>query len=232
MRVGRGTIDRWIRAYRSGGFEALAPVASHRVPVTEERLLELAEALKREVPRRTAAQVAQIVLHRRRRGPSERTLQRHLARLGLNTRPDGSAPRRPSVASRPPPRTICGPATPCTARPIAGARPTCSPSSTTTRGRSSAIGGGCRKTPSASKRRFARHWRRVVCLGGAYVDNGSAFVSKQLLRATAPASASSSSTVRPGKPEGRGKIERFFETVRVQFLVEIEAEPATGPGRS
>src|SRR4029077_2597649 len=26
---------------------------------------------------------------------------------------------------------------------------------------------------------------------------------------------------RPGKPEGRGKIERFFRTVRDQFLVEI-----------
>ena len=28
IRVARGTIDRWIRAYRAGGFEALAP--SHR----------------------------------------------------------------------------------------------------------------------------------------------------------------------------------------------------------
>ena len=26
---------------------------------------------------------------------------------------------------------------------------------------------------------------------------------------------------RPGKPEGRGKIERFFRTVRDQFLVEV-----------
>ena len=28
VRVARGTIDRWIRRYRSGGFEALAPVAA------------------------------------------------------------------------------------------------------------------------------------------------------------------------------------------------------------
>lgn len=28
---------------------------------------------------------------------------------------------------------------------------------------------------------------------------------------------------RPGRPQGRGKIERFFRTVRDQFLVEIEA---------
>ena len=30
IRVGRGTIDRWIRAYRAGGFEALAPEVAHR----------------------------------------------------------------------------------------------------------------------------------------------------------------------------------------------------------
>jgi putative transposase len=29
IKVGRGTIDRWIRVYRAGGFEALAP-ESHR----------------------------------------------------------------------------------------------------------------------------------------------------------------------------------------------------------
>jgi putative transposase len=93
VRVGRGTIDRWVRAYRAGGFEALAPVARSGEPVTEKRLLELAEALKREVPRRTAAQVAEIIRTTEGAGPAERTLQRHFARLGLNTRPDGSAPQ-------------------------------------------------------------------------------------------------------------------------------------------
>jgi putative transposase len=75
--VGRGTIDRWIRAYRAGGFEALAPQSRTGEPVTEKRLLDLAEALKREVPQRTAAQVAQIVRTTEGAGPSERTLQRH-----------------------------------------------------------------------------------------------------------------------------------------------------------
>ena len=89
----RGTMDRWIRAYRAGGFEALAPTSRTGEPVTEQRLLDLAEALKREVPRRTAAQVAQIIVTTEGSGPSERTVQRHFARLGLNTRPDGSAPQ-------------------------------------------------------------------------------------------------------------------------------------------
>ena len=60
--------------------------------MTEKRLLDLAEALKREVPRRTAAQVTQIIRTTQGSGPSERTIQRHLARLGLNIRPDGSPP--------------------------------------------------------------------------------------------------------------------------------------------
>jgi putative transposase len=49
-------------------------------------------------------------------------------------------------------------------------------------------------------------------------------VSRQLLRACAVLGIILVHS-RPGKPEGRGKIERFFETVRMQFLVEIEANP-------
>jgi len=93
VRVSRGTIDRWIRTYRAGGFGALAPVPRAGEPVTDKELLDLAEALKREVPRRTAAQVAEIIRTAKGGGPSERTLQRHFARLGLNTRPDGRPPQ-------------------------------------------------------------------------------------------------------------------------------------------
>ena len=55
--------------------------------MTEKRLLDLAEALEREVPRRTAAQVTQIICTTEGTGPSERTIQRHFARLGLDIRP-------------------------------------------------------------------------------------------------------------------------------------------------
>ena len=50
-----------------------------------------------------------------------------------------------------------------------------------------------------------------------YVDNGSPFVSGQLLRACARLGIRLIHS-RPGRPEGRGKIERFFRTVREQFL--------------
>ena len=46
------------------------------------------------------------------------------------------------------------------------------------------------------------------------------FVDKQLLRACACLGIRLVHS-RPGQPEGRGKIERFFRTVREQFLVEI-----------
>ena len=49
-------------------------------------------------------------------------------------------------------------------------------------------------------------------------------VSRQLLRACASLGARLVHS-KPGRPQGRGKIERVFETVRAQFLVEIEARP-------
>ncbi len=59
-----------------------------------------------------------------------------------------------------------------------------------------------------------------------YVDNGSAFVAAPLLRACAVLGIRLVHS-RPGRPEGRGKIERFFRTVRDQFLVEVDAHPVT-----
>lgn len=54
-----------------------------------------------------------------------------------------------------------------------------------------------------------------------YLDNGSGFVSASLLRACAVLGVRLIHS-RPGKPEGRGKIERVFRTVREQFLVEVD----------
>jgi putative transposase len=56
--------------------------------------------------------------------------------------------------------------------------------------------------------------------GAVYPGNGSAFVDPWLLRGCAVLGIKLIHS-RPGKPEGRGKIERFFRTVRDQFLVEI-----------
>jgi putative transposase len=57
-----------------------------------------------------------------------------------------------------------------------------------------------------------------------YVDNGSAFVDAWLLRACAVLGIKLTHST-PGRPQGRGKIERLFLTVREQFLVEITGDP-------
>ncbi|MFU8841652.1 MAG: transposase, partial [Nitriliruptoraceae bacterium] len=94
--VGRSTLDRWIVAYRVGGFDALVPAERRRQPVCDVELLDLAVRLKRENPRRTAAHVVELLVTdlagQDRQVPSKRTVQRHFALLGLNHRPDGTAP--------------------------------------------------------------------------------------------------------------------------------------------
>ena len=223
VRVARGTLDRWIRAHRAGGFEALAPVPRSGVPVTDERLLALAEALKREVPRRTAAQVAQIITTAEGDGPSARTLQRHFARLGLNTRPDGSPPAAFSRFEAAAPGDLwTGDAL---HGPVIAGRKTYLFAFIDDHSRALV---GYRWGFSEDTVRLEAALRSALAARGlprrCYVDNGSAFVSKQLLRALASLNVTLVHS-RPGKPEGRGKIERFFETVRLQFLVEIEVAP-------
>ena len=75
VRVSRPTLDRWIRAWRVGGFPALLPDPRVGVPRTDAALLALAEALKREAPRRTAAQIAEILAATHGASPHARTLQ-------------------------------------------------------------------------------------------------------------------------------------------------------------
>ena len=93
VRVSRVTIDRWIRDWRRGGFDALVPTPRKVVPRTPADVLELAVALKKEVPERTAAQIAAILRAHSGWSPDERTLQRNFVRLELTTRSDGQPPR-------------------------------------------------------------------------------------------------------------------------------------------
>ncbi|MCA1677266.1 MAG: helix-turn-helix domain-containing protein, partial [Actinobacteria bacterium] len=81
VRVSRDTLDRWIRAWRRGGFDALVPDPRQSTPRLPVELLEMAVALKRENPARTAAQVRRILRTQMGWAPGERTLQRHFAEL-------------------------------------------------------------------------------------------------------------------------------------------------------
>jgi len=85
VQVSRKSLDRWIRAWRAGGFEALCPQPRNGLPRTDADVLEMAAALKKENPQRTAAQVRRILAARGGPVPSERTLQRHFVRAEINT---------------------------------------------------------------------------------------------------------------------------------------------------
>jgi putative transposase len=223
--VGRSTLDRWIVAYRAGGFDALVPATRRRQPVCDGELLDLAVRLKRENPRRTAAHVVELIVTElasgadQRQVPSKRTVQRHFAQLGLNVRPDGRAPEAfgrfeaanvndlwvgdvahgPRVGGR---KALLFAFLDDRSRLIVGYR----------WGRHEDV----LRLEAALRRGLAS--RGVP--GRIYVDNGSPFVSHQLQRICAVLGIQLVHS-RPGRPEGRGKIERFFATVRAQFLVEI-----------
>src|SRR5215211_8076810 len=84
VRVSRNTLDRWIRGWRVGGFDALLPDPRVGRPRVDLDMLELAVTLKREQPRRAATQIARIIAERHGHSPHERTLQRHFRRVGLD----------------------------------------------------------------------------------------------------------------------------------------------------
>lgn len=224
VRVSRVTLDRWIASWRRGGFEALLPSTRCREPRTAASVLELAAALKREVPARTAAQIAAILLAHAGTAPSERTLQRHFARLELNTRPDGLPPRAFGrfEAAAPNDRwtgdALHGPV-------IAGRKVYLF---AFIDDHSRALV-GYRWGHSEDTVRLEAALRAGLASRGipkvVYLDNGSAMVSTQLLRALAVLGIKMTHS-KPGQPAGRGKIERVFRTVREQFLVEL-GDPGT-----
>lgn len=229
IQVSRGTIDRWCRTWRDGGFEALMPQQRNVTKRTPEQVLELAAGLKREKPERTAAQIVRILRQSTGWSPSARTLIRHFDRLELNSRPDGLPPvafgrfeadkpndlwtgdacHGPKIAGR---KTFLFAFIDDHSRLIVGYR-----------------WGYFEDTVRlASALRPALAARGVP--GALYFDNGSAFIDAATKRAAARLGIKITHSA-PGRPEGRGKIERWFLEVRRQFLVEIAADGETSGTR-
>jgi putative transposase len=225
VRVSRVTLDRWIRAWRAGGFDALVPTSRNVGPRTPATVLELAVALKREVPGRTAAQVAAILNeHAPGTAPAPRTLQRHFARLELNTRPDGTPPTAFGRFEADAPNQMwTGDAL---HGPVVAGRKTYLFAFLDDHSR---LLTGYRWGHSEDTLRLEAALRAGIACRGlprvVYLDNGSAMVSGQLLRALATLGIRLVHS-RPGRPQGRGKVERLFRTVREQFLVELATPEA------
>jgi putative transposase len=218
--VSKTSIHRWRRAFACGGFDALVPDPRQSTPRLPAELVDMAVALKRENPLRTAAQIRRIMRAAATIAPSERTLQRWFDQLELNTESAG----RPQVFGR-----------------FEADRPNALWTGDALHGPK--IDG--RKTylfcfvDDHSRAVMAARWafhEDVVRLAAAlrpalasrgvpervYVDNGASFVDSWLKRACAVLGIKLVHSA-PGRPQGRGKIERFFRVVREQFLVEVAA---------
>jgi transposase InsO family protein len=216
-RYSRDTLDRWIRRYRAGGFDALTP--SIRQPGTriDTGVLELAVALKRENPDRTAAQVARILRAAGGYSPSESTLLRlfHRRELMGPATPTGVVFGR-FEAETPNERWVGD----ALHGPRVGGRKTYLFAFLDDHSR---LAVGYRFGFAEDTVRLAAALEPALAARGvpvaAYVDNGSAFVDSWLLRACAKLGIRLvHSTLHR---QGRGKIERFFRGVRDQFLVEV-----------
>lgn len=219
IRYSRETLDRWIRRYRAGGFEALVPAPRRLSIRTDVAVLELAASLKRENPTRTVAQVARILRTATGWAPSESTLLRHFHRLelmgpnagepsGVFGRFEAADPNEMWVGD-----ALHGPRV--------GDRKTYLFAFLDDHSR---LAVGYRFGYAEDTVRLATALKPALASRGVprsvYVDNGSAFVDAWLLRACAKLGVSLVHSA-PGRPQGRGKIERWFRSVRDQFLVEV-----------
>ncbi|MFI5142731.1 MAG: DDE-type integrase/transposase/recombinase [Thermoanaerobaculales bacterium] len=223
--VSRSTVDRWIRNYRAGGFAALVPCPRAVPPATPAEVLALAVTLKRELPARTAAQVRAVMLAAAEGDGgdvcSERTIQRHFSRLGLK------------VSRGRGPVKVYGRFEACERNelwtgdglhgPQVGGRKAILLAFIDDFSRSLV---GYRWGTAEDVTRLEAALRAGLSARGVpraiLVDRGSAFVSRQLERACAVLGIRLIHAS-PRAATTKGKIERFFRTVRDQFLVELGA---------
>ncbi|MFF3404491.1 DDE-type integrase/transposase/recombinase [Streptomyces sp. NPDC002659] len=228
IRITRWTIDRWISEWRRGGFDALVPSPRQSQPRTPPEVFELAQALKKENPSRSAAQIRRILSAQHGWAPDERTIQRMFVREGLTSL---QTPKEPAIFGRfeadRPNEIWTGDAL---HGPRIGGRKTYLFAFVDDHSRAVV---GHRWGFAEDTVRLAAALRPALAARGVpeyvYVDNGSAFVDSWLLRACAKLGIKLVHS-QPGRPQGRGKIERFFRTVTGEFTVEIASGDGE-PGR-
>jgi putative transposase len=212
VRITRWTLDRWILSYREGGFDALVPSPRQSQPRTPTEVFELASALKKENPSRSAAQVRRILGAQLGWAPNETTLQRMFVRTGLTAL---RAPVEPAVFGRfeagHPNEIWTGDAL---HGPRIDGRKTYLFAFLDDQSRAIV---GHRWGFAEDTVRLAAALRPALAARGVpdyvYVDNGSAFVDSWLLRACAKLGIKLVHST-PGRPQGRGKIERFLCATR------------------
>ena len=230
MRYKPDTLKGWLADYRAGGFEGLMPkprsdIGKHRVitPPIEARLKELLA----EHPRMSATLARErlvdegIITSKR---PSETVIRRFIRTRGLRVTADAISAGRHAWSKSEPNELwtldyMYGPA-------LAGSK--CAPRLL------AVIDDASRFIVLGSFLPSEAYADLAPCLVDAFVrhglplaiycDNGAAFSTRDLILACARLDIALIHS-RPYTPQGRGKVERFFLTVRTRFLAGLG--PAT-----
>jgi len=224
------TLLQWAQRYRIGGFEALAPRPRRdrgQYRVITPRLAQLIERLKRENPHRPGTILLQeLALSEESKVPplSSATLYRFLKEKGLTQRQLLAPPGRKKFEAEFANQIwqsdmLFGP---YIQRP-GGGKQQCF--------LYAVIDDASRLVPHAQfyldegLESLLDCLRQSVAARGIpirlYVDNGKVYRSQQLLRIAASLGILIVHSP-PYQPEGRGKIERFFRSVREQFLASLD----------
>lgn len=224
--VSAATLRRWIAAYWAGGFAALVPQAKDQPARFPEPVRASALALKDANPDRTARMIRIILLdmYPERPGdvPAERTLQRWFAGLRLAAPEPGSTSQAAGAFGR---FESAAPLDRWTADILHGpelaGRPVYLQAFLDDHSREVM---GARFSYHADVIALAEVLRWAVAEHGTpreiYVDNGPCYADGWLRRACGVLGIRLVHS-RPYRPQGRGKIERWFATVRSQFLPEL-----------
>ncbi len=223
--ISKGTILRWIRIYKASGckLESLHPKGrsdNGRPRAMDEETRQSLKQLKKEMPDETVPFILKTMTKRGIPPPksSLATIYRFFHQQNLMRKPDMKKDRRKFEAEHP--NDIW--------------------QSDVMHGPRLEINGKRRKTyliafiddhsrlitygcfyPSESTKSFMQALENALLRRGLprklYVDNGSAYRSKQLMH-TAASLGIALIHARPYSPQGKGKIERFFKSVRSSFL--------------
>jgi putative transposase len=226
----RGTLDRWLRAYRDHGLDGLLPPPRSDLGVVRRhpQLLDEACQLRRELPGRSASQISAILKARHGVVLPDRTIRQHLRRQGLHRAAIAGQPRvfgRFEV-ERPNERWIgdvlIGPFVPHPR--VQGSR------------RAhlfllvddfSRLLVHSRWVPDQNTRAGQEVLRAAIQRRGLpeqlYVDNGAPYANVALERSCAVLGIRLIHS-RPYQPQGRGKQERLGRYIRERFLLEAEAQ--------
>jgi len=233
-RVGISTLRRYLRAYQAGGFDALRPSARSDKGVPRAlppEVLEKAIALRQEQPARTTPMLVELL----QRDPelhldqplNAHTLTTHLRARGKTRRLLAQSPRafhrfeKEAVNALWQGDAMVGPWLP-------------DPNQVSKKKRAHLfcfLDDHSRLVPHAeffweeALPRLERVLKVAILKRGLpkalYVDNGQVYHATQFAAACASLGVECKHTA-PYSPESKGKQERFFATVRLQFLPEVD----------